>query len=45
LAWSNAFHSCLRAGFNIAFFAAHHGIGFQFARGFFSHNVTGFLIV
>jgi hypothetical protein len=45
LAWSNAFDCSFRAGFNIAFLAAHYGIGFEFARSFFGHNVTGFLIV
>jgi hypothetical protein len=45
LAWSNAFDGSFRAGFNIAFLAAHYCIGFEFARSFFSHHVTGFLIV
>jgi hypothetical protein len=45
LAWSNAFHGCLRTGFNITLFAAYYGIGFQFARSFFGHHITGFLII
>jgi hypothetical protein len=45
LARRNAFDGSFRAGFNIAFLAAHDGIGFEFARGFFGHDIAGFLIV
>jgi hypothetical protein len=45
LARSNTFDSSFRARFNIAFFATYYRIGFEFARSFFSHNVTGFLII
>jgi hypothetical protein len=45
LAWSNAFYSSFRTRFYITFFATYYGIGFKFARSFFGHNVTGFLIV
>jgi hypothetical protein len=45
LARGNSFDSSFRAGFYITFFATYYRIGFEFARSFFSHNVTGFLIV
>jgi hypothetical protein len=45
LARRNAFDSSLRTCFYITFFTADYGIGFEFACGFFSHDITGFLIV
>jgi hypothetical protein len=45
LARRNAFDSSFRTRFYITFFAAYYRIGFEFTRSFFSHDITGFLIV
>jgi hypothetical protein len=45
LARRNAFDSSLRTRFYITFFTADYGIGFEFTRSLFSHDITGFLIV